>query len=247
MDDGRPAPAPASEVIEAKPTMARIAVIAGGVLAAVAAVVGVVLWATGGSGLGFVLPRLLGTLLLLPAAGFAMGLLTSGSATITERVVGWTNPTIEFTPWPPQLGRTMTVVYRRGAISAGARRRLRQPLQLEAELVCEEWVEYTVGTDTRTETADVVTRRLTAPTTPTADGVEATLTVTIPADAGGPTIELDHNRIRWRLDSRLGTPFGPRTTARIDLPVVPVLDIDSLIGEGNGGGLGGDPHPGMDR
>ncbi|MDH3300495.1 MAG: hypothetical protein OES24_08305 [Acidimicrobiia bacterium] len=242
MDDGRPTPAPPSNVVEAKPTVARIVVIVGGVLAVAAAAVGILLWNTGGSGLSYVAPRLLGVMLFVPLAALLVTSATSRSVTLTERLTGWKNPTVEFTPWPPRLGRTMTALYRRQAISPRTRRRLQTPLRVETALICEEWVEYTVGTDTRTETHDVVKRHAAAVAVPSVDGtgLEAVLTLTIPSDAGGPTIELDHNRIRWRLDTRLGHPFGKRTAARIDLRVEPVLDLDSLIGEG---GRGGEPSP----
>lgn len=244
MDDGRPAPAPASEVIEAKPTVARIVVIVGGVLAVVAAAVGILLWNSGGSGLSYLLPRVLGIVLFVPLLALLATAATSGSATLTERLTGWANPTVELTPWPPQLGRTMTAVYRRQPISARARRRLRSHLQVETELVCEEWVQYTVGTATRTDTHDVFHVRSSASTNPTADGVEAVLAVAIPFDAGAPTIDLDHNKVRWRLDTRLGEPFGKRTAARVDLPVEPVLDAAALIGEGGPpGGRFGSPNP----
>lgn len=242
MDDGRPAPAPVSQVLEAKPTVARTIVIVGGVLAVVAAAVGILLWNSGGSGLSYVAPRLLGAVLLVPLAALLVTVATSRSVTLTERLTGWANPTVEFTPWPPRLGRTMTARYRRRAISPRTRRRLSMPVQVEAELVCEEWVEYTVGTDTRTDTHDVVKLRSAVAATPSADGIEAALVVTIPSDAGGPTIELDHNRIRWRLDTRFGHPLGKRTATRVDLTVEPVLDVDSLIGEGRRGG-GPDPEP----
>ncbi len=240
MDDGRPAPAPASHVIEAKPTVARVVVIVGGVFAVVAAVVGVLLWNRGGSGLSYLAPRFLGVLLMLPLLALLATAATSRSATLTERLTGWANPTVEFSPWPPRLGRTMTAVYRRRAISPRARRRLQTSVGVEAELVCEEWVQYTVGTDTRTETHDVVKRRSAVAATPVSDGLHAVLDVTIPSDAGGPTLELDHNRIRWRLDTRLSHPSGKRTAARVELQVEPVLDVDSLIGEG---GAAGGTHP----
>lgn len=239
MDDGRPAPARASQVVVAKPTVARIVVIVGGVLAVASAAVGALLWGSGGSGLSYLAPRILGVLLMLPLLALLITSMTSRSATLTERLTGWANPTVEFTPWPPRLGRTMTAVYRRRAISARTRRRLQAPLRVESELVCEEWVEYTVGTDTRTETHDVVKVRSAMAATSTADGVEAMLVVTIPYDSGGPTIDLDDNKIRWRLDTRLGHPFGKRTATRVDLRVEPVLDVDSLIGEGGLVGEGG--------
>ena len=244
MDDGRPAPAPVSQVVEAKPTVARVVVIVGGVLAVVAAAVGILLWNSGGSGLSYLLPRALGVALFVPLLALLATAATSGSTTLTERLTGWANPTVEFTPWPPQLGRTMTAVYRRQPISARARGRLRAQLQVETELVCEEWVEYTVGTDTRTDTHDAVRVRSSTSINPMADRVEAVLVVAIPFDAGAPTIDLDHNKVRWRLDTRLGQPFGKRTAARVDLKVEPVLDAATLIGEGRlAGGPFGGPNP----
>ena len=109
--------------------------------------------------------------------------------------------------------------------------------------MCEEWVEYTVGTDTRTDTHDVVKLRSSSPSQLIADGVEAVLTVAIPADAGGPTVDLDHNKVRWRLDTRLGEPFGKRTASKIELAVEPVLDLAGFIGEG--GYTGGQPEVGQ--
>ncbi len=240
MDDGRPAPAPVSQVMEAKPTVARIVVIIGGVLAVAAAAVGILLWNQGGSGLSSLAPRGLGVLLFVPLLALLVTMLSSGSASVTERLTGWANPTVEFSPWPPQLGRTMTAVYRRQAISPRARSRLHGQVRVDAELVCEEWVQYTVGTDTRTDTDDVVKRRFTAAAAPAPDGVEAVFALAIPCDAGGPTVDLDHNKVRWRLDTKLGRPFGKRTAARIELKVEPVLDVDGLIGEG---GFGGAAHP----
>ncbi len=232
MDDGRPAPAMVSYVVEAKPTVTKVIVIAGGVFSVVAAVVGILLWNTGGSGLSYLLPRVLGVALFAPLGLLLVSMLTSGSTSLPERLAGWENATIEFTPWPPQLGRTMTAVYRRRSVSARARNKLTGQVDVETELECEEWVRYTVGTDTRTETHDLVEIHTTAPATATADGIEAVFAVRIPADAGGPSMELDHNRIRWELKMRLGHPFGKRTAAKIDLPVHPVLDVAALAGDG---------------
>ncbi len=246
MDDGRPAPAAVSQVVEAKPTVTKVIVIAGGVLSVVAAVVGILLWNTSGSGLSYIFPRVLGVALFAPLAVVLVSALSPGSASLAERLAGWENPTVEFTPWPPQLGRTMTAVYRRRAISTRARGRLGGQVNVEAELECEEWVQYTVGTDTRTETHEVFTSRSVAAATLVENGIEAVLTVVIPADAGGPSMKLDHNRIRWELKTRLGYPFGKRTTSKIDLPVYPTLDTTDLVGEG-GLYTGGDPVPEPDR
>jgi hypothetical protein len=101
-----------------------------------------------------------------------------------------------------------------------------------AELVCQEWVRYTVGTTTRTDTDDVVRLRASTPGRVVPDGVEAVFELTIPVDIGGPTLQLDNNRVGWWLETRLGDPFGRRTAAKVDLVVPGVVDRDAVMGEG---------------
>ncbi len=234
MDDGRPAPAPATEVIEARSNVTRVAVAIFTVLAAIAAAVGITIWSRAGWGWSALAPGLVGLALVAPLGLLLGSTVMSRSTSLGERLAGWSNPTLEFTPWPPQLGRVMTVVYRRRPISNRARGKLLGSVEVQATVRCEEWVQYTVGTDTRTERHDVATIRWSAPSNPVDGGIEAVFTIHIPTDVGGPSINLDHNRVRWDLTSRLGHPFGKRTQTSIELPVAAVLDRSELVTEGYG-------------
>jgi len=225
VDDGRPTPAAATHTVEAVPTTSKILVLAGIALAIAATVAAIVILATTGVGTAVLI------VLIVPGLSL-IWLLRPGSARPAERVSGWRNPTLEISPWPVRLGSSVTAVYRRQPVNKRTVEKAAGSIQLDTELICEEWVQYTVGTDTRTETDDVFETSWSEAMSVGEDGVEAIIRFSIPVDRGGPSIHLDHSRLRWRVDQRLGRPFGPLTETRIDLDVVSAIDRDAVLGEG---------------
>ena len=219
-------------MVEGKPTVSRIMVIVGAVLAVVAAGVAVALWAISGSAASVVTARMLSVVLVTPLLMLVGSKVVNRSVGPSELLSGWANPQIELSPWPARLGTTVTVTYRRRPIARRATKQMASAPGLESALVCREWVQYTDGTDTRTETRDVSRTLAVEPSRATEAGIEAVCRLTIPVDAGAPSMDLRHNKIEWRLEQRLGHPFGRRTATRIDLEVGPVIDRNAVVGEG---------------
>lgn len=91
------------------------------------------------------------------------------------------------------------------------------PTDLRARLVLREWVRYTVGTDTRTATQDVL--EVPVPITPVPDpfGVTGDLTIHLPAYP--PSFEAADNRVQWLLLVDLVLDDGFAEDSVFDLPV----------------------------
>ncbi len=179
--------------------------------------------------------RAIGLLLILVGVLVATAPLLVRSEALIARVTGWRPPTVEISPWPLPLGSPASVVYRRRPAKPRTLNSLAGSPDLLAELVCQEWVRYTVGSSTRTKTEDVVRLQASSPTTViTTPETElmASFALTIPVDVGGPSFSLDNNRVSWWLETSLGDPFGRRTWTKVDLIVLPVIDREAVIGEG---------------
>ena len=179
--------------------------------------------------------RPIGLLLILLGVLVATAPLLIRSEALIARVTGWHPPTVEITPWPLPLGSPASVVYRRRPAKPGTLNSLAGGPDLLAELVCQEWVRYTVGSSTRTETDEVVRLQASSPTTVlTTPQTELTASfgLTIPVDVGAPSFSLNNNRVSWWLETSLGDPFGRRTSTKVDLTVLPVIDREAVIGEG---------------
>jgi len=233
---GRPASAPGTTTIVAQPAFARGNVAAAIIFGAIAAVIGLILTGVAAQGTGLL--RFVGLGLL--AIGFFVAVvpLVLRVEGVATRLTGWSHPTLEITPWPLPLGSPAVAIYRRTPVKANTVNVLAGAPDLEAELVCEEWVQYTVGTSTHTETDEVVRLRASTPGQIIGDGIEAVFQLTVPVDMGGPTLSLRNNRVTWTLETRLGEPFGARTVTKIDLAVPSIIDRDAVVGEG-GPGVGG--------
>jgi hypothetical protein len=176
-------------------------------------------------------PGILGVVMLVVSAALVTIWALARQRAVVEWVAGWSHPTLEITPWPLDLGTLATVVYRRRPRRAGALATQSGAPQVEAATICTEWVRYTVGTNTRTETNHVVDIRSTVPAQRVGEEIVATCQIAIPTDAGGPTLNLSNNRVTWTLEHELGDPYGARTRTRAEVAVRPVLDRDIATGE----------------
>jgi hypothetical protein len=176
-------------------------------------------------------PGILGVVILVVSVALVIIWALARQRTVVEWAAGWSHPTLEITPWPLDLGTLATVVYRRRPRRAGALATRSGALQVEAATICTEWVRYTVGTNTRTETNRVVDIRSCVPAQCVGEEIVATCQIAIPTDAGGPTLALSNNRVTWTLEHKLGDPYGARTRTRAGVVVRPVLDRDIATGE----------------
>lgn len=235
---GRPAPAPKTGTFVGQPAFARGNVAAAIIFGAITGVIGLILTGVAAQDTGLL--RFVGLGLLTIGILVAVVPLVIRVEGVATRLTGWSHPTLEITPWPLPLGSPADVVYRRTPVKASTVNTLAGAPELVAELVCEEWVQYTVGTSTHTETDEVVRRRASNPGQITGDRIEATFQLTVPVDMGGPTLSLRNNRVTWTLETRLGEPFGSRTATKIDLIVPTVIDRDAVMGEGRLGERGFD-------
>ncbi len=107
--------------------------------------------------------------------------------------------------YPLRLGETCAIRYRRrlrqGAFTRSA--------ELEAQLVCDEWVQYTQGTDTVTKTHPIWEKAL-PPQTVVSGERQADYTGHMSIrPQGPPSIFAKHNRIRWQLVVKLKAPGIP--------------------------------------
>ena len=108
--------------------------------------------------------------------------------------------------YPLRPGETCDVRYRR-RLRKG---RFPKGSKVEVKLLCDEWVEYRQGTDTRQKTQDIWSLQL--PARQIAAGVAQAdygSEFCIPAD-GAPSFFAAHNRVRWRLIVNLDVPGIPQ-------------------------------------
>lgn len=197
-----------------------------------AAILGLIVWNVAGTGALAVVVRFIAIGLFALTLVSVASLVAVRSPPMVERLTGWKYPTLEFSPWPIELGSRVGVTYRRQPAKARTLTEAVGSIEVEAEITCEEWVQYTVGTDTRTESHDVVEIELTEPARLTDQGIEATFWFTIPTEHGAPTLDLRNNKIRWRIENEIEKPFGRRTKTSVGFTVAPTLDRDAVVGEG---------------
>lgn len=124
--------------------------------------------------------------------------------------------------YPLRLGETCPIYYRR---------RLRngtftQSGYVEARLICDEWVQYKQGTDTRTRTHSLYEVQLPRHTVVTGESqADYESKIEVAAEAP-PTFLAKHNRVRWRLIVQLKVPGIPRTCeSEFHLNVVPEMMV----------------------
>jgi hypothetical protein len=107
--------------------------------------------------------------------------------------------------YPLRLGESCAIRYRRrlrkGTFGRSA--------HLEAQLMCDEWVQYTQGTDTVTKTHPIWEKAL-PPQTVVSGERQADYTGHISIrPQGPPSIFAKHNKIRWQLVIKLRAPGIP--------------------------------------
>lgn len=94
-------------------------------------------------------------------------------------------------------------------------------------LLCREKVIYQVGTDTRTERNDVHRTPFNVVGT-VRDGVfRASIPIHIPLHSGAPTIDFEHNEIRWRVEFDLDDLSRLHAKQSFELVVAPQLSSRS--------------------
>lgn len=137
-----------------------------------------------------------------------------------REVSRWDDLQIVLAQWPLALGGTQTVeLVQRAKVSVPNRE-----LPVNGDVLCREKVKYQVGTDTRTENRDVYQRSFSVTGT-IQDGVfRAAIPLHIPIDAGGPTIDFEHNEINWRITFDLSELSRLSSKQSFGLVVAPFLD-----------------------
>ncbi len=156
--------------------------------------------------------------LVLTVVLVAIGVITSWSRIAVG--FSWRAPDLVLPVSFLPLGSETTIRYRRRA----RRPRDLDEALLECTLICEEVSVIRRGKNSKTRRRRVVEDKQHVFAAGTPDGMEAAFSVTIPADRGGPTIELRNNRITWHLLVTGRSPVLPRDLNRFELTVVPVLD-----------------------
>lgn len=133
----------------------------------------------------------------------------------------WEDFEFHFPEWSMPLGAThdVTVIRRSKKSIPDA-----SHVTLPAELRCEEKVRYQVGTDTRTERESVVEDHLEVVGSVQDNTFTGLLTLPIPADRGGPTLDLNHNEINWLLRVEPAQLSTISTHMTIEIEVRPELD-----------------------
>lgn len=127
--------------------------------------------------------------------------------------------------WPLRLGSDMPAeLIQRAKVAVPDR-----DIPVSGILFCREKVTYQVGTDTRTEKNDV--HRIPFNVVGTVrDGVfRTTIPVQIPVHSGAPTIDFEHNEIRWRVELDLEGLSRLQTKQSFELVVAPQLSGGSGV------------------
>ena len=120
--------------------------------------------------------------------------------------------------YPLRLGETCSIHYRRrlrnGTFS--------KPGEIEAQLICDEWVEYTQGTDTVRKTHDLHKSELPTRTIVTGErqaDYESKIAI---SSKELPSFSAKHNQIRWRVIVKLKVPGIPqKCQSEFSLQVLP--------------------------
>ncbi|HUG83008.1 MAG TPA: hypothetical protein VMM13_00505 [Euzebya sp.] len=97
----------------------------------------------------------------------------------------------------------------------------REVRSLTARMVLREWVRYTVGTDTRTATHDLVQHPVPIRWVPHPQGVAGELDLQFPVYP--PTFEASNNKVRWLLIVEVVLADGFSEDSVVPLSVVPAI------------------------
>lgn len=132
----------------------------------------------------------------------------------------WNRPALEIASTPYALGSAPTVVYRRKPkrvvdISS---------CTIECQLVCEEEVTYTQGTDRTTDSRRVYESNTVGTGEGTADGLVAQVVLDISANLGSPSFSLPSNKVSWYAEVSVSGSRLPRDSHRFLIDVAAVLD-----------------------
>ena len=107
--------------------------------------------------------------------------------------------------YPLRLGETCSIHYRRKLRNGTFSR----PGEIVAQLVCDEWVQYTQGTDTVMKTHVLLELQLPARTVVTGEcQADYDGEIAIASEAP-PSFSAKHNQVRWRLIVKLKVPGIP--------------------------------------
>lgn len=189
---------------------------AGGIVTAIAgglAFVVAIIWATTGSqAIGFSLG--IGALVCVGIGAF---LIRRAQAETNA----WGDFEFHFSQWGLPLGSNSVVtVIRRSKIAIPNA----TGIQLATSIRCQEVVKYQVGTDTKTERNNVVIDHLQLIGSIEDNAFIGLLDLEIPVDRGGPSLDLDHNRIHWTLQVQPGQLSTMQKAMTFDIAVLPELD-----------------------
>lgn len=132
----------------------------------------------------------------------------------------WGPTEVHFAQWPLQLGSTTPA----RVVRVAKRAVPNASIETEFDIECEEWVRYTVGTDTRTDERTVYERESTVTGELVNNRFEAIVDIHIPANVGAPTIDLANNKVKWTLEIEIGEVSTISKTADFDLIVAAELD-----------------------
>ena len=143
----------------------------------------------------------------------------------------WNPATLEVATSPFLLGSSPHLIYRR------IPRRTIEVVEcsVHCTIVCEERATYRQGSSTRTDKAQVFEQTFTGSgsTTGAGQGLEAQITVNIPAHVGAPTFDLGDNEVHWYLDAVIVGPGLPDDKQRFPIVVGPMLDAEqrNVVGD----------------
>ncbi|MCB0997216.1 MAG: hypothetical protein KDB21_19110 [Acidimicrobiales bacterium] len=130
----------------------------------------------------------------------------------------WENPQLYFPSSSSlRLGEDIVVRFRRRARRSGGA----EGSSLTAKLVCTEWVQYRVGTDTHTVTETVLDRELTVTPHHTADLMDCDLRVQVPVFDAPPSMRLPDNRVQWKIVVNIVSPGIPDDDSTFTVAVLP--------------------------
>lgn len=96
--------------------------------------------------------------------------------------------------------------------------------RLNVKLRCDEWVRYTVGTETEVEHETVFEQFIDVDGSIQANTFRGTFDVEIPVDRGGPTLDLRNNKVKWTLAVELEPISTFSKEQDIEFDVSTVLD-----------------------
>lgn len=148
--------------------------------------------------------------------------LVIASAESLRAAMLWHTPELESPSAALALGSQFVVVYRRRP------KRVRDVSECKVffRLVCEERATYRQGSNSTTETAEVVVQELTSDGFGTEKGVEAHAAFRIPVDAGAPSFDLGNNEVCWFVQVWVVGQGLPRDKHKFELRVIPELAAD---------------------